>query len=52
MQSLKDLWRGITRHPWKTAGYVFTVFSVLFTIIRGVTHFLPGVKIEGMFPLT
>ncbi len=52
MQSLKDLLRGITRHPWKTAGYVFTAFSVLFTIIRGVTHFMPGVKIEGMLPLT
>ncbi len=46
-----DLWRGISRHPWKTAGYVFTAFSVLFTIIRGLTHFIPGVKIEGPLPL-
>jgi hypothetical protein len=35
----------------KTASYVFTAFSVLFTIIRGVTHFFPGVKIEGTLPL-
>lgn len=51
MQPLQNLARGVTRHPWKTLGYVFTAFSVLFTIVRGVTHFLPGVKIEGKFPL-
>ncbi len=49
MRSLKDLFRGIRRHPWKTAAYSFTAFSVLFTIVRGVTHFIPGVKIEGPF---
>ena len=47
MQSLKDLWRGVTRHPWKTIGYVFTAFSVLFTIIKGVNQFFPGVTVEG-----
>jgi len=51
MQSIKDLWRGITQNRWKTARYVFTAFSVLFTIIRGVTHFVPGVKIEGPLAL-
>ncbi len=51
MQPFKDLARGIGRHPWKTLGYVFTAFSVLFTVVRGVSHFLPGVKIEGTFPL-
>jgi hypothetical protein len=50
-QSLRDLWRGIRRHPWKTAGYAFTAFSVLFTLIRGLTHFVPGIKIEGPFAL-
>ena len=49
MQSLKDLWCGIKRHPWKTVGYVFTAFSVLFTIIKGINRFFPGVKIEGPF---
>lgn len=49
MQSLKDLWRGIKRHPWKTVGYVFTSFSVLFTIIKAVNQFFPGVKVEGTF---
>jgi hypothetical protein len=51
VRSLKDLGRGITRHPWKAAGYIFTAFSVLFTIIRGVTHFVPGVNIQGVLPL-
>lgn len=49
MQSLKDLWRGITRHPWKTTGYVFTAFSVLFTIVKGINQFFPGVEVEGPF---
>ena len=49
MQSLKDLLRGIKRHPWKTTGYIFTAFSVLFTIIKGVNQFFPGVKVEGPF---
>lgn len=49
MQSLKDLWCGIKRHPWKTMGYVFTAFSVVFTIIKGINQFFPGVKIEGPF---
>lgn len=49
MQSLKDLFRGIRRHPLKTTGYVFTAFSVLFTIIKGVNQFFPGVKVEGPY---
>lgn len=49
MQSLKDLLRGIKRHPLITTGYVFTAFSVLFTIIKGVNQFFPGVKVEGPF---
>jgi hypothetical protein len=52
MKPVSDLWRGISRHPWKTGGYVFTAFSVLFTLIRGLTHFIPGIKIEGPLPLT
>lgn len=49
MQSIKDLWRGMASHPWKTLGYVFTAFSVLFTIVKGINEFFPGVKIEGPF---
>jgi hypothetical protein len=50
LRSLKDLWRGVACHPWKTAGYMFTAFSVLFTIVQAVSHFIPGVKIEGRNP--
>ena len=49
MQSLKDLWRGIKRHPWKTLGYVFTAFSGLFTVVKGINQFFPGVQIEGAY---
>ena len=52
MTSLVDLWRGIYRHPWKTGGYIFTSFSVLFTIIKAITYFIPTIKIQGLFPLT
>jgi hypothetical protein len=52
MQSLKDLWRGLVRHPWKSAYYAFTAFSVIFTLITGITHFVPGIRIEGPFALT
>lgn len=52
MQSLKDLWRGVTRHPLKTPGYIFIAFSVLFTIIEGINQFFPGVKVEGSLAFT
>lgn len=48
MQRLKDLWLGVQRHPWKTAGYTFTAFSVIFTLISGINQFFPSVKFEGM----
>lgn len=47
MKSLRDLCRGIFRHPLKFSGHAFAVFSMLFTLIKAVTHFMPGVKIEG-----
>ena len=47
MNSLKDLISGVKRHPWKTATYAFTAFSVIFTIIKGVNQFFPGVMVSG-----
>ena len=47
MRSLVDLCRGIFRHPFKTIQYIFTAFSVIFTLVKAVTHFVPGVEIEG-----
>jgi hypothetical protein len=48
MRPLVDLWRD----PWKTAKCVFTSFSVLFTLVTAITHFVPAIKIEGLFALT
>lgn len=52
MESITDLLNGICRHPTKTGGYAFTAFSVLFTIIKAITHFVPDIKIEGPIALT
>lgn len=52
MKAAKDLWRGIRRHPWKVCGYTFTAFSVLFTIVKALTHFVPGISITGLPALT
>ena len=51
MQSLKDLWFGITKHKAKTITYIFTCFSVLFTFVKIVTQFFPSVQISGVGPL-
>ena len=52
MTKCHDLWRGLHRHPWKSLTYAFAAFSVLWTLTEGITHFLPGVKIEGGYALT
>lgn len=52
MRSLIDLWHAIGSQPWKTLTHIFTCFSVIFTIVRGTTHFLPTIKIEGLGPFT
>ncbi len=48
----RDLWCGLQRHPRKILTYVFAVFSVFWTLTEVITHFLPGVKIEGAGALT
>lgn len=52
MRALLDLGRGILRHPWKTTQYIFTCFSVLFTLVKAITFFIPSIKIAGPAPLT
>ena len=51
MQSLKDLWFGITKHKAKTAKYIFVCFSSLFTVVKIITQFFPHVQISGIPPL-
>ena len=50
MNSLKDLLNGIQRHPVKMLAYMFTAFSIIQTIIRGVSLFVPGIYISGPIP--
>lgn len=47
---LNDLWRGISKHPLKLAQHIFATFSMLFTLIKAVNYFVPGVKIGGAIP--
>jgi hypothetical protein len=51
MRALKDLWRGISRHPLKAIGHAFTAFSIIFTLIKALNHFVPGIEITGGYPL-
>ena len=52
MQSFSDLWLGVTKHKWKTSVYIFTCFSVLFTVVEVLVQFFPAVRISGPVPLT
>ncbi len=47
MNSIRDLWRGLVRSPAKAFGYAFSSFSMIFTVIKALNHFVPQVKIEG-----
>ena len=51
LRSLGDLGRGIYRHPWLLLWYIFTSFSVLFTVVQGLDFFAPGIQIRGLVPL-
>lgn len=52
MRSVADLGRGVTDHPGRLLGNWFSAFSVLFTLAKAITHFVPGVVIEGPVALT
>ncbi|WP_229417282.1 macro domain-containing protein [Massilia sp. Root418] len=51
MNSIGDLGRGLLRSPAKVAGYAFSSFSMIFTVIKALNHFAPQIQIEGAFPL-
>jgi hypothetical protein len=50
MSSIRDLWRGLVRHPARAFGYAFSSFSMIFTVIKALNHFSPQIKIEGAIP--
>lgn len=47
MRSLRDLWQGLSHHPWKTCVNGFVCFSVLWTLTEAVDHFVPGIMFKG-----
>jgi hypothetical protein len=47
VRSFADLARGIVDHPGKFFGGWFAGFSVLFTLAKAITQFVPGVEIKG-----
>lgn len=51
MQALKDLWRGLHRHPWKTTTNIFVAFSVLWTLTESLNFFVPDIRIKGPLAL-
>lgn len=46
-----DLLRGLKRHPWRTAFHAFAAFSVIWTVTEAFDKFVPGVIINGPWPL-
>jgi Thoeris protein ThsA, Macro domain len=51
VNALKDLLRGIRRHPLTTGGHIFVAFSVLWTITEALSYFVPGIIIKGPIAL-
>lgn len=51
MNSIGDLRRGLMRSPAKAAGYAFSSFSMIFTLVTALNHFVPKIQIEGGFAL-
>lgn len=47
VRSISDLGRGVAKHPGRFFANWFSAFSVLFTLAKAITHFVPGVVIEG-----
>lgn len=52
MRNLKDLWRGVSRHPFRTASEAFVAFSVIWTLTESFSYFVPGFDLKGRFWLS
>lgn len=48
MQSISDLWRGVSRHPFKTLGLMYLAFSALFTSMQAINFFDSNIKFVGI----
>jgi len=51
VRTLKDLWRGICRHPLKAVSHIFVAFSVMWTITEALSYFVPGIMVKGPIAL-
>jgi hypothetical protein len=51
MRPVRDLWRGVRRHPWRAVTGSFIAFSVLWTLTEALTFFVPGITIKGPIAL-
>lgn len=45
---MKGIFLGIRKHPWTSLVYFFASFSVIWTLIEGLTHFIPTLNIRGV----
>jgi hypothetical protein len=52
MPSLRDLWLGVKGQPKKLLVHTFGSFSMVFTVVKAITHFFPNAKIDGAGPLS
>lgn len=52
MRSRSDLWRGIKSQPAKFGKHVFTSFSMVFTVAKGLTYFFPKLEFDGWLRLS
>ena len=49
---MKGLVNGVKHNPWGLPQHGFFAFSVIFTVVKGVTHFIPGLDFTGSPLLT
>jgi len=45
---MKGIILGMRKRPWAALVYLFASFSVLWTLIEGLTHFIPTLNIRGI----
>lgn len=45
---MKGIILGVREHLWKSFVYLFASFSVLWTLVEGLTHFIPTLEIRGV----
>ena len=39
---------GLKQHPWRASARLFASFAVLWTLVEGLTYFIPGLDLSGV----